>query len=161
MANDSHIHVRPLEIGDFGFLRDLASKQPNFTVPSVYILWLLLRIKGAICLVGEESSQGPLAYLIAVPVEAPKESLFVWQLAVEGDYGASEEATLAILSKLKNLAHARGIQSIAFSMEPHSAAFRLISRYAHSLVHRRPLLISPLPSGVALNESEYQIDLEY
>jgi len=63
----SHIHVRLLEIGDFQFVRNLASKQPNFTVPSTYLLWLLLRIDGAICLVSEHSTKGPLAYLVALP----------------------------------------------------------------------------------------------
>jgi hypothetical protein len=82
MPNTSHIHVRPLEIVDFSFVQDLASKQENFTVPPTYVLWLMLRIKGAISLVAEHSTRGPLAYLLAVPVEGPEDSMFVWQLAV-------------------------------------------------------------------------------
>lgn len=158
MATATHIHVRPLEIGDFEFVRSLASQQPHFTVPPVYVLWLLLRIKGTACFVAEGSERGQAGYLLAVPIEGPDETLFVWQLAAL-PRGERERTTLALLTALRSLANARHIRTIAFSMEPNSAAYRLISRYTSELAATTPRLISALPSLIAGGESEYRIDL--
>src|SRR6266567_2192590 len=113
----SHIHVRSLEIGDFAFVQDLASKQPTFTVPPIYVLWLMLRIKGAICLIAEHSNGDPAAYLIAVPVEGPAESLFIWQLASSKD-SQQQRATMAVLMELRNTVLNLGIERIMFSAVP-------------------------------------------
>jgi hypothetical protein len=157
MSNTSHIHVRSLEIGDFNFVRELASKQRNFTVPPVYVLWLIIRIKGSACFIAERSDQGQVAYVLAVPVDGPEESLFVWQLAALA--GVRQESTLALLGALRDFASARNVRTIAFSMEPHSAEYRLISRYTNKLAAKTPRLTSPLPPIVAAGESEYIIDL--
>ena len=159
MSVKLHIHVRPLEIGDFSFIRDLASKQRNFTVPSTYVLWLMMRIKGAACLVAEDAHRGQLAYLIAVPVEGPEKSLFVWQLAASAR-GGGGRATLALLTALRDFATRKHVRAIAFSMRPRSAAYRLIARYADKLVASTPRLTSVLPFSIASDESEYRIDLE-
>src|SRR5437764_1269512 len=121
MSKTSHIHVRPLEIGDFTFVRDLASKQRTFTVPPLYILWLMLRIKGAISLVAEHTSRGPLAYLLAVPVEGPEDSIFVWQLAASKGPGQAN-ATLALLVEFRNMVGELAVSHIMFSSVPNSAA---------------------------------------
>src|SRR4051812_39896152 len=108
MSNPSHIHVRQLEIGDFAFVRDLASRQPNFTVPPPYVLWLLLQIKGAISLIAEDSIEGPLAYLLAVPVENSTNSLYVWQLAGL-QQRQKKSAALALLKELHHMALTTGV----------------------------------------------------
>jgi hypothetical protein len=159
MPNISHTHVRPIEIGDFDFVRDLASKQPNFTVPPVYVLWLIARIKGAACLIAERAERGPVAYLLAVPIEGPEKSLFVWQLAAASGAGR-EKTTLALLTALRDFASGKHVRTIAFSLTPRSAAFRLISRYTNELAATTPRLTSALPPIVAMGESEYSIDLE-
>ena len=158
MPNTSHIHVRPLEIGDFNFVRELASKQKNFTIPPLYVLWLVVRIKGAACFVAENSDRGRAGYLLAVPIEGPEESLFVWQLAALPG-GEQEKTTLTLLVALREFAKDRHIRAIAFSMEPRSAAYRLISRYTHKLTASSPRLTSVLPPIVAAAESEYRVDL--
>jgi hypothetical protein len=158
MPDISHIHVRPLEIGDFNFVRKLASKQRNFTIPPVYVLWLIVRIKGAACFVAEDSDRGRAGYLLAVPIESPEESLFVWQLAAAPG-GEQEKATLALLVALREFASDRHIRAIAFSMEPRSAAYRLISRYTNKLAASSPRLTSVLPPIVAEDESEYRVAL--
>lgn len=158
MPIHSHIHVRPLEIGDFGFVQNLAAKQQHFTIPPTYVLWLLMRIKDSACLVAEHSHQGQLAYLLAVPSEGPGKSLFVWQLAaLPGKTGS--EATLSILTALRSFAGRTRVTTIGFSMRPQSATYRLISRYSRKLAHRTPRLMSPLPAFIAQNESEYRITL--
>ena len=159
MPKTSHIHVRPLEIGDFTFVRELASKQQSFTVPPAYVLWLIMRIKGAVCLIAEHVDYGQLGYLLAVPLEGPKKSLFVWQLAAL-ERGLGEGATLALLTALRDFACGEHVRSIAFSLRPRSATYRLIARYTDKLVANIPRLTSALPLAIALDESEYQIDLE-
>jgi hypothetical protein len=149
MTNVSHIHVRPLEIADFDFVRGLAATQPNFTVPATYFLWLLLRIKGAVCLVAEKTDMGPCGYLLAVPIVSAEESLFVGQLAAL-DSGPEDQGTLLLLS---------AVRTIGFSVRPDSAAHRLISKYSDRLVAKEPQFTAPVPPNVASNESEYRIDL--
>jgi hypothetical protein len=158
MPNHSHIHIRRLEISDFGFVQDLAAKQRNFTIPPTYVLWLLMRIKDAACFIAEKPRQGLLAYLLAVPSEGPGKSLFVWQLAaLPGRPGA--KASLSILSALRDFATRTRVRTVGFSVQPRSATYRLISRYSRELASQTPCLTSVLPSLIAKNESEYRIDL--
>jgi hypothetical protein len=158
-AGHSHIHVRPLEIGDFQFVQGLASKQPNFTVPSAYLLWLLLRIDGAICIASEHSRKGPLAYLLALPVKEPKRSMFVWQFAAS-DGPEREAASLALLTKSREVAVGLGVESVIFSSVPNSAAYRVIRRYAWKVFSAVPKAISNLPSLVNPIEREFILPLK-
>jgi len=158
MPNTSHIHVRPLEISDFSFVQDLASKQERFTVPPTYVLWLLLRIKGAISLVAEHSTRGPLAYLLAVPVDGPEDSMFIWQLAVSK--GAERtNATLALLAQFRDTVEELKVRNIIFSSVPNSSAFRAIRRYASKVFSSEPKAINALPPAVDAKESEFLLDL--
>lgn len=157
MINVSHIHVRPLELADFKFVQDLASRQSNFTVPAGYILWLLLRLKGAICLIAEKTDEGLLGYLLAVSMEAPNESLFVWQMATSHD--PKRKISLGLLTALRDLARAQHVRTISFSARPRSAAYRIISQYTQRLVTTIPRFASALPPSVAENENEYRVDL--
>lgn len=159
MANVSHIHVRPLEIGDFDFVRALASRQPNFTVPPVYVLWLLMRIKGAVCLVAEHSIKGLLAYLLAVPVEGPGNSIFIWQVAaLEGREG--NRGIMAILTKFRDLIFTLSVERVLFSTVLDSPVYRLIRRYAWKLASLVPQRLNPLPSAVERDESEFSLNLQ-
>jgi len=158
MPQVSHIHVRPLEIGDFEFVRNLASKQPTFTVPPVYVLWLILRIKGAVCIIAEHSQDGPLAYLLAVPVEGPGNSIFIWQLAAtEGRQRT--KATISLLTALRETMICRNIDNVLFSSIPNSAVHRLIRRYARDLGPLVPRVLSTLPRSVDSKESEFLLNL--
>jgi hypothetical protein len=116
-------------------------------------------VKGAVCLVAEDSDRGQAGYLLAVPIEGPEESLFVWQLAALPG-GGQEKATFALLVALREFAKERHIRAIAFSMEPRSAAYRLISRYTNKLAASSPRLTSALSPIIAAGESEYRVDLE-
>jgi len=156
MSTGSHIHVRPLEIADFVFVQQLASKQTNFTVPPTYVLWLLLKIKGAICLLAEDSKKGSLGYLLAVPVEGPENSIFVWQLAVEKN-PSREKAMLALLIKLRTLLTKLGVRNIVFSTLPKSATFRTIRRYARRVFFSVPQATNTVV--VDAKESEFLLML--
>jgi hypothetical protein len=158
MPTTSHIHVRPLEIGDFYFVRDLASKQRNFTIPPMYVLWLLIRIKGSICLIAEHSSEGPRAYLLAVPVEGSVDSVFVWQLAASKGHGR-EKATSALLVEFRNIVEECAVRNIAFSSVPNSPSFRTIRRVAWEVFSSEPKATSALPPSVGKEESEFLLNL--
>jgi len=156
MSNGSHIHVRGVEIGDFAFIQDLASEQSNFTVPPSYVIWLLLKIKGSICLIAEDSKHGPSAYLLAVPVESPENTMFVWQLAsVKGSLG--ENATLAVLNEFRGLLKTSAIVNITFSTLPNSPAFRAIRRYARKVFSSVPECTGTV--AVDSKESEFLLRL--
>jgi hypothetical protein len=158
MRTTSHIHVRQLEVGDFDFVRDLAARQPNFTVPPPYVLWLLLKIKDAICLVAEDSTEGLLAYVLAVPIEAPARALYVWQLAAS-QAGQRTNATLTLLTEFREIAHQLRVKRVAFSTIPDSPTFRAIRRYAAEVFCATPQPTSIVPSVVCPNESEYEFEL--
>lgn len=154
----SHIHIRQLEVGDFGFVRELAAKQPTFTVPPPYVLWLLLKIKDAVCLVAEHSSNGLIAYLLSVPVEGPAKTLYVWQLAT-CEKGTRTDATVALLVEFRRIARELHIRRIAFSSTPASSRFRAIRRHVANVFSVTPEPISSVPSLVCPNEQEFQFDL--
>jgi len=158
MPSGPHIHVRQLEIGDFEFVRELAAKQANFTVPPPYVLWLLLRIKDAVCLVAEHSSDGPLAYLLAVPVEAPSKALFVWQLAVSKS-DAHSQAMTALVSEIHLISRRLRISTVAFSAVPGSPQYRAIRQCIRRIAATSPEARAVLPLVVSRNETEYQVRL--
>ena len=158
MSTSSHIHVRPLEIADFPFVRALASKQPDFTVPPLYVLWLIVRIKGAICLVAEHSSSGPIAYLLAVPIEGQGNSIFIWQVAaLEGRQ--RNKATSAILTEFRKTVLDLAFDSVQFSSVPNSSAYRLIRRYAWKLASIVPEKLHALPAVVSDRETEFRLSV--
>ena len=155
----SHVHVRPMELSDFEFIQQLASLQPTFTVPPTFVLWLIMRIKGAICIIAEHTSRGPLAYLLAVPVTGPEESIFIWQLATR-DGRQSKAATQALLTRFRALVAECGIKRVVFSTIPNSASYRMIRRYAWKLASLVPTKIGTLPHFLGKSESEFVLKLE-
>jgi hypothetical protein len=158
MSAESHIHVRPLEVADFGFVRSLASKQSNFTVPPLYVLWLLLRIKGSICLVADNNKYGPVAYLLAVPIEDAQKAIFVWQLASsQGQY--REMPTLALLTELRRIVHRLRIRRVHFTSAPGSARHRAVRRNALRVFSAVPRMVSNLPASIDPDESEFLLNL--
>jgi len=159
MSNLSHIHVRPLEVGDFNFVQDLASRQPTFTVPPAYVLWLMLRIKGAICLIAEHSGEGPLGYLLALAIEDPEHAIFVWQLASSKN-SQQENATLALLTEFRNIIKGLAIRRIVFSSVPGSSNYRVIRKYAWKVFSSIPREIHLLPPLVEPRESEFVLDVQ-
>lgn len=158
MPAKQHIHVRQMEVGDFDFVRNLAAKQANFTVPPPYVLWLVLRIKDAICLVSERGTEGPVAYLLAVPIEAPSKAIFVWQLA-SSDASQPGDATLALLVELREIVRRLRVRRIAFSTVPESSTFRLIQTYAKRVFSANPHPVSMLPAKIGSNEKVYQFEV--
>lgn len=159
MSKSSHIHVRPLELGDFDFVRSLAAQQPNFTVPAPYVLWLLLRIKDAVCLVAEHSSEGPLAYMLAVPIEGPDNTLHVWQFAVTAT-GAQLHAAADLLGEFYGFVRRLGVRTIAFSSVAGSPEYRAIRKAIWEMSAAKPQLVGVVPRSVSRTQTEYRIHLQ-
>ena len=152
------ILVRPITIEDFQFVRDLAAEQQNFTIPPPYVLWLLSRVEGQVCLIATSVSGVPLGYLLAVRVEVPSHSVFVWQLAsINGRPGV--DAATSLLLNLRNYAKCRRVERIVFSAIPESASFRVIKKHCQDVFSALPKEIGSLPRIIAPGEHEYVLDL--
>jgi hypothetical protein len=161
MRASKWIRVRPLEVTDFGFIRRLASKKANFTVPPLYILWLLKQANSRSCLVAEHVKLGPVAYLLSLPGSKPRgKVLYVWQLATSAT-GQRTGAIDMLLLELRTFVRRTGIRSLHFTAIPHSPEFRAIRRYAYTLSAGRPRSHQKLPSMVSRNEREFTITVRY
>jgi len=159
MPKEEDISIRPMEIRDFRFIRDVAARQPNFTIPPPYVLWLLLKIKGDICLVAEGPEKERLAYLLAVRVNEPVGALYVWQLASDEKPASSRGIYLLVLA-LRGFASHEQITSIFFSAIPKSATMRTLRRYIREVFETEPVETQLLHEFVAPGESEFRIDLK-
>jgi len=158
MPEKKGISVRPIRVADFEFIRELASEQPNFTIPPVYVLWLLCKIKGDICLLAETEAGEPLGYLLSVPLTNPVSSLFVWQLASKHPIAASS-AVRILVQQLKALCLEVGFKTIYFSAVPDSAAFRALRRYIKDIFSVDPVSTGVLHEMVAPGETEFRLDV--
>jgi len=146
-------------VEDYGFVRDTAAQQRNFTIPPLYVLWLLSKIKGDICLVAEDAAGGRLAYLLAVPVSEPPHALFVWQLAARHDL-ANSEAARALIQQLKRQCSRGKVESIYFSSLPNTAVLRILKGYIREIFDTEPIQTSVLHELIAPGEAEFRIDLK-
>jgi hypothetical protein len=157
MRPSEWINVRPLEVEDFGFVRRLASKQSNFTLPPHYVLWLLRQTNSRSCMVAEDTKYGPVAYLLSLPVNTSREkALYVWQLAASAR-GRRNGAIHLLLLALRKLVRRMRIQSLVFTAVPDSPEYRAIRRYAKTLSGGAPRAKQSLPMRVSPNEHEFVI----
>jgi hypothetical protein len=157
MRASKWIRVRPLEVSDFRFIRRLASKQANFTVPPLYILWLLKQTNSRSCMVAEHVRLGPVAYILSLLVSKPRgKVMYVWQLAASAN-GRRTGAIDMLLLGLRTFVRRKRIRSLLFTAIPDSPEFRAIRRYAYTLSGGRPRSHQELPSVVSRNEVEFTI----
>jgi len=157
MQGSKWIRVRPLEVSDFRFVRRLALKQTNFTVPPLYILWLLKQTNARSCLVADHVKFGPVAYVLSLLVSKPKRKvLYVWQLAVSAS-GRRTGALDELLLGLRSFVRRTRTRSLLFTAVPYSPEFRAIRRYAYTLSARGLRPSQKLPTIVSRNEREFVI----
>jgi hypothetical protein len=146
-----------MEVDDFRFIRQLASKQFQFTRPPRYVLWLLTRTNSRSCIVAEDGKHGPIAYMLSLPVTSSREkTLYVWQLAASTQ-GRRNGAIHLMLLALRKLVRRMRIRSLVFTAVPDSPEYRAIRRYAKTLSGGAPRAKHSLPSRVSLNEHEFVI----
>jgi hypothetical protein len=155
--NHSPIRIRLMEVDDFRFIRNLASKQFQFTRPPHYVLWLMTRTNSRTCIVAEDTKHGPVAYLLSLPVNTSHEkALYVWQLAAS-TRGRRIGAIHLLLLALRDLVRRMRIRSLIFTAVPDSPEYRAIRRYAKTLSGGAPRAKQSLPVRVSLNEHEFVI----
>ena len=157
MQSRKWIRVRPIKVSDFAFIRRVASKQTYFTVPPLFVLWLLKRTNSRNCIVAEHSTFGPVAYLLSILVsERRQKVLYIWQLAASTRgvcTGAIDETLLA----LRGFVRRTGVNRLFLTVDPASPEYRAIRRYAYSLFGSRLTNGPVLPKSISLTEREYMV----
>ena len=157
MQSSKWIRVRPIKTSDFSFIRRIASKQIHFTVPPLFVLWLLKRTNSRSCMVAEHLKFGPVAYLLSILVcERRQKVLYIWQLAASARgvrTGAIDETLLA----LRDFVRRKDVKRLFFTVDPASPEYRAIRRYAYSLFGRRLASGKVLPRSISLTEREYMV----
>lgn len=159
MQSRKWIRVRPIKVSDFAFIRRVASKQTYFTVPPLFVLWLLKRTNSRNCIVAEHSTFGPVAYLLSILVsERRQKVLYIWQLAASTRgvcTGAIDETLLA----LRVFVRRTGVKRLFLTVDPASPEYRAIRRYAYSLSAKGIRPKQYLPRAVSRSEREYVISV--
>jgi hypothetical protein len=157
MQTSKWIRVRQLRVSDFGFIRRLASKQDDFTVPPPYVLWLLQRTNPQCCLVVEHVKLGPIGYLLSILITEPGQKiLYVWQLAAS-KRGARAGGIDRALLTLRAFIRRTGVRKVFFTVDPKSPEFRAIRRYAYSLFGSKPTVGEFVPASISRTEREYVV----
>lgn len=160
MRASKWIRVRPLEVSDFTFIRRLASRQANFTVPPRYVLWLLKKTNSQSCLVAQHSRLGPVAYLLSIVVITQRRKvLHVWQLAASKS-GMEAGGADALLLAVRSLVRRTHVQKICFTATAASAEFRAIRRYTYALFGVSPRSRRNVPASVSPNEREFIVKIK-
>lgn len=160
MRQSKWIRVRPIEVSDFRFIRRLASKQGNFTIPPLYVLWLLKQTNPRSCLVAEHAKHGPVAYLLSLFVSSRRARvLYIWQLAASRS-GQRTGAMEILLLKLRGLVRRTGTRSLLFTAIPDSAEFRVIRRYAYTVFDCLPHQRRGLPLAISRNERMFALSVK-
>ena len=157
MPASKYIRIRPLKVSDFAFIRRLASKKTNFTVPPPYVLWLLKQTNSPSCMVAEHAKHGPVGYLLAILVGTQKgKVLYVWQLATSKN-GLSAGAIHDLLLALRSFMRRTQVQKIFFTAVPKSPELRAIRRYAYSLFGAALRAQQIVPSSISRGEREFMV----
>lgn len=157
-TSENELLIRPLAVGDFTFVRELAAQQPNFTIPPPFVLWLFLKVRTGLSLVALNHSGDLLGYVLAMPVEDPPNSVYVWQLATtKGSKKAG--AGMRLLEELKKALLTADFATVIFSASEGSAELRAIRQSVSQLVQREVKMVRRVPLIVAPAENEYQIRL--
>jgi hypothetical protein len=159
MQTSKWIRVRPLRVNDFRFVRRLASQRRNFTVPPLYVLWLLKRTNARSCFVARHVKLGPVAYLLSILVpERHGKTLYIWQLAT-AKRGVQAGATEAVLVTLRRFVRRARVSRMFFTVDPKSPEFRTIRRHVYSLFGKKVGICQFLPDSVSRRECEYVVKL--
>jgi hypothetical protein len=160
MRPSKWIRVRPIQESDFTFIRRLASKRENFTIPPPYVLWLLKQTNARSCLVADHVKLGPVAYLLSLLVTTPHgKELYIWQMAASTS-GQRIGAIDVLLLGLRTFVRRTGIRSLLFTAVPDSPEFRAIRRYAYILSAGVPRPRKELPSTISRNERVFTISVK-
>jgi hypothetical protein len=148
--------VRPVKLPDFQFIRGLSSTIGGYTVPPPYILWMLTRFQGELCLMAEDAAREPLGYMLAMTAGIGSTEIFIWQLATNYR-GQRLRAGTALASHVRRLVKKYGIERITFTAVPDSVGTLSIASLAKQMFGRTPRMGARLPRSVSASEREFQL----
>jgi|SRR5579862_299828 len=146
-------NIRPITPADFDFIRNLAAKFPNFTVPSEFLLWFFSQYHPDYCRILEQEEEGPKAYLLAMPTTAPENGIAIWQVAASPPIQPFSLEYFA--AYLREVIDRTGASSLSFSASEEAGTLRLIRSLANRFSDCRVSRIGPVP--VAQGECEFRI----
>ena len=146
------VRIRPVTTADFEFIRSLAAKFPTFTVPSEFSLWFLSHYHPDYCRVLEQASDGPKAYLLAMPTSDPAAGIAIWQVAAAGSNRPFALEYFA--AYLRDLVERARVTSISFSASQDEATLRLIESLVRRFFNCDVSTMDSVPAGQA--ECEYR-----
>lgn len=148
--------VRPMRLSDFEFVRDLSAKIDGYTVPPLYVLWMLREFHAELCLIAESSRKERLGYMLAMATGLNSRRLFIWQFASTFQ-GQRILAATSFAKQVQKLVKKYGIKELVFTAEPNSGATRSIRRLSKQIFERTPRPGSRLPRAISQREQEYYI----
>jgi hypothetical protein len=146
--------VRPIRRSDFTFIRELSKRIEGYTVPPPYVLWMLRRFQGELCLIVEGPTHKPLGYMLATSGGIRSSEMFIWQLAATFE-GRRLRVSVKLASHVRKLVKKHSIQRITFTAVPDSGATRSIASLANQVFGRTLTAGSRLPKSVAASEREF------
>jgi hypothetical protein len=150
------ILVRQIRLSDFQFIRGLSSTIAGYTVPPPYILWMLTRFQGELCLLAEDASREPLGYMLATSAGIGSTEIFIWQLATNFR-GRRLRAGTALASHVRRLVKKHGIERITFTAVPDSVGTISIASLAKQMFGRTPKMGASLPGRISSTEREFHL----
>lgn len=148
-ASRGEVTIRSLHRDDFPFVQQLAGRQPSFTTPSPYLIWMFGEVEHDACFVATCNNR-PVGYVLGQIT--PTGTLWVWQLAVERH--APAQTGRRLVERLREVCLGYSLKRLTFTMSP-----RLAERWAaHSAM---ALFNSPLRcvGEAGAGESIYEIRL--
>jgi hypothetical protein len=151
-----NVRIRPIEPGDFNFIRSLAAEFPTFTIPSEYLLWFLSHFHPEYCRILEQEAGCSKAYLLALPTTTPRNGIAIWQVAATAPNHPF--ALEYFTAYLRDLAVRTGATSISFTSPTDSTSLRLIRLLAKQFFSCDVAQVASVPSGQ--REYEFRLSIE-
>ena len=126
---DSDIRLRPPRLQDGKAVHDLIAGSPPLDVNSTYNYFLLCSHFADTCVIGELNGQ-VASFLSAYRIPGDPESLFIWQMAVDGSLRGKGMAGRMLQEVLARPA-AQGVRFIQTTVSPsNTASRRVFERFA-------------------------------
>lgn len=104
--------ARQLTYQDLPQITEICKTKSNFTIPSNYVFWMLLRTNGSFCH-GADVNGNIVAYILSMPTERQGE-VFVWQFGIR-NFGQNQRVIMDFFIYCKDQLKKHGIHRISFT----------------------------------------------
>lgn len=156
-ANEARaIRVRAIRLSDFQFIRELSATIYGYTVPPPYILWMLKRFHGTLCLIAEDESKNRLGYMLGMNVGIASNEIFIWQWATNYR-GQRLRAANALAGHIRKLVKKYSIERITFTALPNSPSTKAVASLAKQMFGHTPKVGARIPRLISATEREFHL----